>query len=128
VPHQATPGAHATIALAASPRRLVAKAEKGEGVEGGQQQQQPLLRGLFGTLYTLAKEKINDNRNFALATIAIDFVMVVLLFIVPEYPWALEEDSLWVADEARAGPRPGLLARVPASMQGPCCVPELQAC
>lgn len=75
-------------------RRLVAKAEKGEGGEGGQQQQQPLLRGLFGTLYTLAKEKINDSRNFALATIIIDFILVVLLFIVPEYPWALEEDSV----------------------------------
>ena len=72
-------------------RRIVAKAEKGEGVEAGQQQ--PLLRGLFGTLYTLAKEKINDNRNFAIATIVIDFVLVVLLFVVPEYPWALEEDS-----------------------------------
>jgi hypothetical protein len=85
-------GAHATIA-ATPPRRLVEKAEKGEGVEGGQNQQ-PLLLGLFGTLYTLAKEKINDSRNFALATILIDFVMVVLLFIVPEYPWALENDSL----------------------------------
>jgi hypothetical protein len=98
-------GTHATIALrpTRTERRLVAKAEKGEGVEGGPQQP-PLLRGLFGTLYTLAKEKINDNLNFALATIGIDFVMVVLLFIVPEYPWALEDDSLWVAGGAAAAP------------------------
>lgn len=73
--------------------RLVAKAEKAEGGEAGQHQQ-PLLRGLFGTLYTLAKEKINDNRNFAIATILIDWILVLMLFIVPEYPWALEEGGL----------------------------------
>lgn len=74
--------------------RFVSQAEKGEEVDG-KGKQQPMLLALFGTLYTLAKEKYNENVTIALATVFIDFILVTLLFIRPEYPWAIAEDSIF---------------------------------
>lgn len=48
---------------------------------------------LFGVLYTLAKEKINDSASVALFSILIDFVLIVLLFITPHYQWAMNGDE-----------------------------------
>jgi len=67
--------------------------EKGKA-EGLDVQEQPLMTALFGVLYTLAKEKINDSARIAILNILIDFILIVLLFITPHYPWAASADSL----------------------------------
>lgn len=70
--------------------RLLTQVQKWEVAEG-KGKQQPTLLALFGTLYTLAKEKYSENVTIALATVLIDFVLVTLLFIRPEYP----DDSIF---------------------------------
>lgn len=69
---------------------MVTDAEKEEGIENGGQN---LLTALFGALYTLAKEKINDSANVALLAITVDFLMIFTLILMPEYPWKVDADS-----------------------------------
>lgn len=73
------------------PRRLVSEAEKENSVDG---QQPGLLTALFGALYTLAKEKINDSANVAMLAIWVDFLMIFTLILMPEYPWKVDP-NLW---------------------------------
>lgn len=62
------------------------------GVEDVQQQQQ-LKKALFGALYTLAKEKINDSARMAYLAIGVDFILILGLFMMPEFPWSIDEHS-----------------------------------
>lgn len=57
------------------------------------QQQDSVRKALFGALYTLAKEKINDTPRMAYLTIFVDFILIVCLFLFPEYPWAADEHN-----------------------------------
>ena len=57
------------------------------------QQQEQLKKALFGALYTLAKEKINDTARIAYFSIFVDFILICCLFLMPEYPWAIDVNS-----------------------------------
>lgn len=54
-------------------------------------QQEQFKKALFGALYTLAKEKINDTATIAYIAILVDFFLIFFLFIMPEYPWSAPE-------------------------------------
>lgn len=71
--------------------RLVSEAEKENALDG---QTPGLLTALFGALYTLAKEKINDSANVAMLAIWVDFLMIFTLILMPEYPWEVDP-NLW---------------------------------
>jgi hypothetical protein len=71
----------------------VNEAEKEGAMEG---QAPGLLTALFGALYTLAKEKINDTPSVAMLAIWVDFLMIFTLLLMPEYPWAVDP-TLWCA-------------------------------
>jgi hypothetical protein len=58
------------------------------------QQGQSILTALFGALYTLAKEKINDSASIAMLAMWIDFLMIFTLLLMPEYPWKVDY-NLW---------------------------------
>jgi hypothetical protein len=68
----------------------------GKGAAGGgkaiseELQGNQALKALFGALYTLAKEKINDTARIAYVAIAVDFLLIFFLMLLPEYPWALD--------------------------------------
>lgn len=66
-------------------------AEREQGLDN---QGQSLLTALFGALYTLAKEKINDTASIAMLAIWIDFLLIFTLLLMPEYPWAVNS-GLW---------------------------------
>ncbi len=42
------------------------------------------------TLFTLAKEKLNDSARMAVATVIVDFLLILAIFINLEYPWAVD--------------------------------------
>jgi len=70
------------------------------------------MKALFGALYTLAKEKMNDSARMAYLTIGVDFILICLLFLMPEYPWAADEhnpcvfvSSGWLGGRWRQGGR-----------------------
>jgi hypothetical protein len=65
--------------------------EHGKGGAEEIQQEEQLQKALFGALYTLAKEKINDSARMAYLTIFVDFILIFCLFLMPEYPWAADE-------------------------------------
>jgi hypothetical protein len=52
---------------------------------------------LFGALYTLAKEKINDTASIAMLAIWVDFLFIFTLLLMPEYPWVVDVKSWCVA-------------------------------
>jgi hypothetical protein len=66
------------------------KADHGKAAAEDLQQQDQLKKALFGALYTLAKEKINDGPRMAYLTIMVDFMLICCLFLMPEYPWAAD--------------------------------------
>lgn len=66
-------------------------AEKDQGLDN---QGQNLLTALFGALYTLAKEKINDTASIAMLAIWVDFLLIFTLILMPEYPWKVDK-YLW---------------------------------
>jgi hypothetical protein len=65
--------------------------DHGKGEAEELQQKEQLMKALFGALYTLAKEKINDSAKMAYLTIFVDFFLICFLFLMPEYPWAADE-------------------------------------
>lgn len=75
-----------------SPRRA--------GVDGGGGDQDLLdenasiQAGIFGVLYTLAKEKYDSSKKFAVAKLVLDFVQVFLLLVGKDFGWYIDED-LW---------------------------------
>ena len=71
--------------------RIVKDAEREQGLDN---QGQSLLTALFGALYTLAKEKINDTASIAMLAIWVDFLLIFTLLLMPEYPWKVNSD-LW---------------------------------
>lgn len=71
--------------------RIVKDAEKDQGLDN---QGQNLLTALFGALYTLAKEKINDTASIAMLAIWVDFLLIFTLILMPEYPWKVDK-YLW---------------------------------
>jgi hypothetical protein len=75
--------------------RLVSEAEKENAIDG---QGSGLLTALFGALYTLAKEKINDSANVAMLAIWVDFLMIFTLMLMPEYPWEVDSKS-WYGND-----------------------------
>lgn len=83
--------------------RLVNEAEKEGTIDSAGPSQ---LTALFGALYTLAKEKINDSANIAMLAIWVDFLMIFTLILMPEYPWEVDS-NLWSV--------PGLHCKVLAS-------------
>jgi hypothetical protein len=72
----------------------VNEAEKVNSVDG---QAPGLLTALFGALYTLAKEKINDTASIAMLAIWVDFLFIFTLLLMPEYPWVVDVKSWCVA-------------------------------
>lgn len=56
-------------------------------------QTQQLKKALFGALYTLAKEKINDSARMAYLAIGVDFILILGLFMMPEFPWSIDAHS-----------------------------------
>jgi hypothetical protein len=68
-------------------------AKDGEKAEGIASDANGFKTALFGVLYTLAKEKINDSAGVALFSILIDFVLILFLFITPHYQWAMNGDE-----------------------------------
>eukprot|EP00879_Flechtneria_rotunda_P025714 GHRR01027353.1.p1 GENE.GHRR01027353.1~~GHRR01027353.1.p1 ORF type:complete len:302 (+),score=55.01 GHRR01027353.1:224-1129(+) len=73
--------------------KIVKDAEKEHGPESGGGQN--LLVALFGALYTLAKEKINDTAGVAMFAIWVDFLMIFTLLLMYEYPWKVNPD-IWI--------------------------------
>lgn len=59
--------------------------------EGGDQG--GFTKALFGALYTLAKEKFSDSAKVALLNVLVDFILIVVIFLHLEYPWAVDADS-----------------------------------
>ena len=51
-----------------------------------------LIVGLFGTLYTLAKEKFSDSAKVAVTTVIIDFILILVIFLNLGYPWVVNPD------------------------------------
>ena len=60
---------------------------------GGGGDQEGFAKALFGALYTLAKEKFSDSAKVALLNVIVDFVLIVVIFLHLEYPWAVNPDS-----------------------------------
>lgn len=89
--HRRTAATALCDASAACICRLVNEAEKENSLDG---QGQGLLTALFGALYTLAKEKINDTAQIAMLAIWVDFLMIFTLLLMPEYPWEVDP-NLW---------------------------------
>lgn len=78
-------------------RRLLDNAggdTKGEGLQGNQPS--GFMVGLYGVLYTLAKEKFSDSAKIAIANVVIDFTLIVVIFLNQEYPWVVNRDLWWV--------------------------------
>jgi hypothetical protein len=84
-------------ACIASLRCRVFKEADHEGqAEGHEQQDKALTGALFGVLFTLSKEK-NDSKKMAIATILIDFFLLFVLLITPDYPWAIHREAWYDA-------------------------------
>jgi hypothetical protein len=77
-------------ATAARSRRGAAGKDHDKGAAEDLQKQGQLIKALFGALYTLAKEKMNDSARMAYLTIGVDFLLICCLFLMPEYPWAAD--------------------------------------
>lgn len=52
-----------------------------------------LTKALFGALYTLAKEKFSESAQVALLNIVVDFLLILVIFLHLEYPWAVDPTS-----------------------------------
>jgi hypothetical protein len=65
-------------------------ASKGKGGGGDQE---GITKALFGALYTLAKEKFSDSAKVALLNVFVDFVLILVIFLHLEFPWAVNPDS-----------------------------------
>lgn len=69
----------------------------GHKEEGGLNDKKNAIEtGLFGVLYTLAKEKVSDSAKVAMLTIFVDFFLIMAVMLTTEYPWATNTDS-WCA-------------------------------
>jgi len=86
-------GGSAMTSATAAGSKLLKDAEGDGELEGGSS---GFKTGLFGVLYTLAKEKINDSKKVAIITLVVDFLLVAVLFFSPlHFPWAVDPE-LWV--------------------------------
>jgi hypothetical protein len=43
-------------------------------------------------LFTLSKEK-NDSKKMAMAAILVDFFLLFVLLVTPDYPWIIDRDG-----------------------------------
>jgi hypothetical protein len=77
-------------------RRVFKEADHEGQAEGHEQQDKALTGALFGVLFTLSKEK-NDSKKMAMATILIDFFLLFVLLITPDYPWAIHREAWYDA-------------------------------
>lgn len=50
--------------------------------------------GLFGVLYTLAKEKFDSSKRWAIARLVLDFIQCFVLVVRPSLPWSIDESSM----------------------------------
>lgn len=72
----------------------------GKGGKGGKEgvmdgsQNKPVETALFGVLFTLSKEKANDNVKVALLTILVDFFLIMAVMLTTEYPY-YTDTKLW---------------------------------
>lgn len=68
------------------------------GGSGGNQdildQNQSIEAGVFGVLYTLAKEKYDTSKKYAVIKLVLDFVQVFLLIVGKNFGWKIDED-MW---------------------------------
>ena len=53
-----------------------------------------LVNGLFGVLYTVAKEKDNISYPFALFRLFMDWLQLFLLIVSPFYGFDIDPDNL----------------------------------
>jgi hypothetical protein len=51
------------------------------------------MKALFGALYTLAKEKVTDSPQVAMVNVIVDFILILVIFLHLEYPWAVDPDN-----------------------------------
>lgn len=51
--------------------------------------------GIFGVLYTLAKEKYDKSRKWAVARVVLEFIQCLLLVVKPSAGWAIDKD-VWI--------------------------------
>ena len=52
------------------------------------------IKALFGALYTLAKEKVTDSNWVAMVNVIVDFILILVIFLHLEYPWAIDPDNV----------------------------------
>lgn len=92
------PSTRFTLPACLSPPHAVhARRQAKEHAESLDTGNPPLKTALFGSLFTLAKEKVSNSARVAIASILIDFVLIVLLFITPHYPWAVDGNTMCAA-------------------------------
>lgn len=65
--------------------------EKGSKLQAGADS--GAMKALFGALYTLAKEKVTDSPQVAMVNVIVDFVLILVIFLHLEYPWAVDASN-----------------------------------
>jgi hypothetical protein len=58
------------------------------------EQNQSMQAGLFGVLYTLAKEKFDSSKRWAIARLVLDFIQCFVLVVRPSLPWSIDESNM----------------------------------
>ncbi|GLC33063.1 hypothetical protein PLESTB_000374500 [Pleodorina starrii] len=54
------------------------------------EQNQTVQAAVFGVLYTLAKEKLDRSKRFAVARLVLDFLQCFILIVNPAYGWSID--------------------------------------
>lgn len=54
-----------------------------------------MLKGVFGVLFTLSKEKVDSSLRFVIIKIVLDFIQIGFLIASPSYGWTINQD-LWI--------------------------------
>ncbi|GLI64845.1 hypothetical protein VaNZ11_008226 [Volvox africanus] len=54
------------------------------------EQNQTVQAAVFGVLYTLAKEKLDTSKRFAVARLVLDFLQCFILIVNPAYGWSID--------------------------------------
>jgi hypothetical protein len=58
------------------------------------EQNQSMQAGLYGVLYTLAKEKYDSSRRWAFVRLVLDFIQCFVLVVRPSLPWKIDESTM----------------------------------
>jgi hypothetical protein len=120
------PGVTSTVASMRSHPELVVnhghimrhrnEKEKEEDPHAADALSRPVLTALFGVLYTLAKENHSSSSVMALTSIFVDTLLVLVLFMTPEFPWAIKPTQ-WYMQLGQSYACAGLLIMYYVMMQ-----------